>query len=212
MDVLAGIEAAVHTLDELGTIDPLRVGLIGWSRTGLHVSYAVTFSDIPFAAATIADSTSIGLTTYMRLFGSQAPGVFMLERAVGAPFWGESRSLWLEKAPNLNAHRVRTPLRIESYGVYLNDYWDMYTLLKRHRRPVEMFHIPIGSHNLQRPLARYASQQGNVDWFGFWLMGHEDPDPEKAAQYDRWRKLRDQYCIKLAEENVQELPWYCEAA
>jgi hypothetical protein len=28
-----------------------------------------------------------------------------------------------------------------------------------------------------------------VDWFDFWLNGHEDPDPEKADQYRRWRGL-----------------------
>ncbi len=189
---VAAYEGAVRALDELGTIDPLRVGLIGFSRTGMHVSYAMTFSEITFAAATIADSTSIGLTTYMQQFGRSAPGMFGTEGAIGAPFWGEDRHLWLEKAPNLNAHRVRTPLRIESYGVYLNPYWDMYTTLKRHHRPVEMFHIPIATHNLQRPLARYASQQGNVDWFAFWLTGYEDPDPSKSEQYRRWRVLRQQ--------------------
>jgi hypothetical protein len=30
-----------------------------------------------------------------------------------------------------------------------------------------------------------------VDWFDFWLNSHEDPDPSKAEQYSRWRKLRD---------------------
>lgn len=206
----AGFDGAVRALDERGLIDPRRVGLIGWSRTGLHVSYAVTFSEHIFTAATIADSTSIGLTTYMQMFGMSAPGMFGIEKAVGAPFWAEDRSLWLDKAPNLNAHRVRTALRFESYGTYLNPYWDLYTTLKRHYRPAEMFHIPVASHNLQRPLARYGSQQGNVDWFAFWLKGYEDPDPEKAAQYDRWRSMRDRYCVILAEEGEQNSPWYCD--
>jgi hypothetical protein len=34
------------------------------------------------------------------------------------------------------------------------------------------------------------SQQGNVDWFCFWIKGEEDPDPAKAEQYARWRELR----------------------
>jgi hypothetical protein len=29
-----------------------------------------------------------------------------------------------------------------------------------------------------------------VDWFCFWLKGEEDPDPDKAEQYKRWRELR----------------------
>jgi hypothetical protein len=37
-----------------------------------------------------------------------------------------------------------------------------------------------------------ASEQGDVDWFDFWLRGHEDPDPAKAEQYARWREMRKQ--------------------
>ena len=187
---IAGFEGAVYALDELGVIDPRRVGLIGFSRTGLHVSYAVAFSKIQFAAATIADSTSAGYLTHIYNFGVPFPGMINDESQIGAPFWGEGREVWLENSPNLNAHRVYTPLRLEHYGISNNPYWDMFALLKRNRRPVEMIHIPLAHHVLQRPQARYTSQQGNVDWFAFWLKGYEDPDPSKAQQYERWRKLR----------------------
>ena len=116
-----------------------------------------------------------------------------LERLIGAPFWGEHRELWFERSPNLNAHRVHTPLRFETYGVYLNPYWDMFALMQRHGRPTEMIQIPLAFHVLQRPQARYTSQQGNVDWFAFWLLGYEDPDPAKAEQYDRWRSMRTRW-------------------
>jgi hypothetical protein len=44
-----------------------------------------------------------------------------------------------------------------------------------------------------------ASQQGNVDWFRFWLVGEEDPDPTKAktvcalarAEEDAGRQLQE---------------------
>jgi hypothetical protein len=49
-----------------------------------------------------------------------------------------------------------------------------------------------GVHVLQKPWDRMISQGGNVDWFDFWLNHHEDPDSSKAAQYARWRTLRDQ--------------------
>jgi len=34
-----------------------------------------------------------------------------------------------------------------------------------------------------------ASEQGDVDWFKFWLKGEEDSDPAKATQYELWRHL-----------------------
>jgi hypothetical protein len=29
-----------------------------------------------------------------------------------------------------------------------------------------------------------------IDWFAFWLLGREDPDPAKANQYARWHQLQ----------------------
>jgi len=46
-----------------------------------------------------------------------------------------------------------------------------------------------------------------VDWFSFWLKGEEDPDPAKAEQYKRWRKLRQQHeadLMKKSPEKKQE--------
>ena len=63
-------------------------------------------------------------------------------------------------------------------------------------KPVDLIYIPGAQHILQKPLDRFASQQGNVDWFRFWLKGEEDPSPAKADQYKRWRELR-----KAQEEN-----------
>jgi len=42
-----------------------------------------------------------------------------------------------------------------------------------------------------------VSQQGNVDWFVFWLKGEEDPASGKREQYARWRKLRDAATINV---------------
>jgi hypothetical protein len=34
------------------------------------------------------------------------------------------------------------------------------------------------------------SQQTAVDWFDFWLNGHEDLNTEDAGQYEKWRMLQ----------------------
>jgi hypothetical protein len=54
-----------------------------------------------------------------------------------------------------------------------------------------------------------TSQEGKVDWFCFWLKGEEDPDPEKAEQYKRWRELRklqEENDKKAAEEKSKQIP------
>jgi hypothetical protein len=62
-----------------------------------------------------------------------------------------------------------------------------------------MIVLPHAPHLLVKPWERMVSQQGDVDWFTFWLQGYEDPDPAKRDQYTRWEHLRD---LQNAEEKA----------
>jgi len=57
-------------------------------------------------------------------------------------------------------------------------------------KPVDLLYFRGGAHVLAQPQERRISQEMNVDWYDFWLNGHEDPDPAKRAQYTRWLALR----------------------
>lgn len=91
------------------------------------------------------------------------------------------------------------PVRVECYGGGVIECWEWYSVLTHLGRPVDLIYLPDGTHILVKPWERLTSQQGNVDWFRFWLKGEEDPDPTKADQYTRWRDLR-----KLQEENEKK--------
>jgi hypothetical protein len=104
---------------------------------------------------------------------------------------------WEARSPGFNLSRVRTPLRIVApHRSSVLSEWEWFAGLSLLGKPVEMIAIEDGVHVLQRPRDRMISQEGNVDWFDFWLNGHEDPDPTKSEQYARWRNLR-----KLQEAN-----------
>jgi hypothetical protein len=109
----------------------------------------------------------------------------------GTPF-GDGLKRWTEHAPGFHLDRIRTPLRIEAItpGGILEE-WGIYASLLKQTKAVDLVYFPNGQHILQKPLDRLASQQGNVDWFRFWLKDEEDPDPGKAKQYARWRELRE---------------------
>jgi len=62
-----------------------------------------------------------------------------------------------------------------------------------------MIYIPDGQHELEKPWDRIIAQQGNADWFCFWLMGEEDPSPAKVEQYSRWHELRKRQHANEAE-------------
>ena len=100
---------------------------------------------------------------------------------------------WLKNSPGFNLGRVRAPIRLESHGpdsVLLQ--WEWFSGLSHLQKPVELLYLPEADHITVKPWERMASQQGDVDWFCFWLKGDEDPDPSKADQYTRWRELREQ--------------------
>jgi hypothetical protein len=190
---LAMTEGAIAALNREGLIDRHRVGLIGFSHEGMHVQYAITFSKYPIAAATIADSIQMGPMTYYLLYGNPYPaGMLSMEGKdmLGVPLWGAGVRQWVDRAPSFHTDRIRSPLRIEHHGTHVPCTWATFVSLKHHRRPVEMIHLPDNAHILERPLARYVSEEGDVDWFAFWLKGEESADPSKQAQYKRWEALR----------------------
>ena len=67
--------------------------------------------------------------------------------------------------------------------------WEWFEGLTLLGKPVDMVMMQDGTHVLQKPWQRIVSQQGNVDWFDFWLTGHEDLNPRKREQYARWHRL-----------------------
>ncbi len=198
---VAAFEGAIVYLDTKGVVDRRRVGLIGFSRTGLYVRYALTHSDYHFAAASVMDSNDGGYFQYLAVSNAVPGWPEYMEGINGAAPFGEGLRKWMELSPGFSADRVQTPFRIVSprSGISVLMEWEWFAALTRLGKPVELVMLEDGEHILQKPWDRMVSQQGNVDWFDFWLNGHEDPDPTKAEQYARWRELR-----KLQEENEKK--------
>jgi acetyl esterase/lipase len=65
--------------------------------------------------------------------------------------------------------------------------------LRQAGNPSELVYYPNETHLFHQPRHQLTAMQENIDWFDFWLLGKEDPDPAKAAQYQRWRAMREQW-------------------
>jgi hypothetical protein len=191
-DNLDGFQGAIEQLVSGGLVDRGRVGVIGFSRTCFHVLYALTQSPRLFAAASITDGVNFGYVEYV--FSNGGDDYRTTAEAIeGGPPLGHNLVDWIQRTPTFNLDRVEAPLLISALerGTLLSE-WEPYSMLYRQNKPVEMLwwwkeNTP---HVLIQPAQRYASQQSAVDWFDFWLNGHEDKDPAKAEQYIRWRQLR----------------------
>lgn len=156
------------------------------------MKYALTHGARHFAAASISDGVDGGYFQYLAAGGPANIGYMIgMEGVNGGLPWGAGRRMWQQRSPGSNVYKNTTPVRIiaENPTVALWE-WEWFAALSRLRKPVEMVLMKDGEHVLQRPWERMISQQGNVDWFRFWLQHYEDPDAAKAEQYQRWRDLR----------------------
>jgi dipeptidyl aminopeptidase/acylaminoacyl peptidase len=197
-----GYGRAVDELAAEGLIDPSKVGLVGFSWTCWYVETALIHDPGRYRAATIADGLDNSYLQY-HLWGAGSPAIEKQAELIndGKPIAGEGLANWIDAAPGFHLDKVRTPLRIEAIGpMSVLGEWEIYSSLEQQGKPVDLIYNPNGQHILQKPLDRLASQQGNVDWFRFWLQGWEDPTPETSSQYERWRRLRME-CTPAAQDD-----------
>jgi dipeptidyl aminopeptidase/acylaminoacyl peptidase len=190
---MSSYEGAIDYLDDRGLIDRDRVGIIGFSRTSFYVKFALVHSKYKFAAASVADGFDVGYFQQVA-FSNAALGLSSeAERMIGALPFGQGLSSWLKLSPGFNLDKIRTPLRIEALGSgSLLGEWEWFAGLSRLWKAVDLIYQPEADHIIEKPWERLVSQQGNVDWFSFWLKGEEDPAPAKTEQYAYWHKLRNE--------------------
>ena len=189
----AAIEGAIDYLDRRAFVDRQRVGVIGFSRTCLFVKFALTHSSYHFAAATVTDGVDGGYFQYLQAVNVNPSWAreFYEGTNGGNPFGPHIKS-WIDRSPGFNLAHLNTPLLITALNPEsLLMEWEWFAGSYRLGKPVEMTYLQDGQHALEKPSDRIASQGRTVDWFDFWLNGHEDRDSTGAEQYQRWEKLCD---------------------
>lgn len=189
---LEGYRSAIQSLSDAGLVDPQKVGVVGFSFTCWYAINALVKDPKLFAAATIADGIDYSYLQYI-LFG---PGPALVHEQMdrirgGSPF-GSAQENWFRDAPGFHLNQVEAPVRIEAINpASVLQEWELYSSLFMQHKPVDLIYFPEGTHVHERPLERYASQQGNVDWLRFWLQDYEDPAPAERAQYRRWEAMKE---------------------
>jgi hypothetical protein len=190
---LEGYRSAIERLSNDGLIDPRKVGMVGFSWTCWYVENALIKEPKLFAAATVADGVIHSYMDYLVAGVSNPTIQEQDDRIIGARPFGSGLEQWMQMAPGFNLDKVQTPLRIEAMApMSILEEWEIYSSLRMQGKPVDLIYFPFGTHIHQKPLERFESQQGDVDWFRFWLEGYEDLDPAKRPEYKRWEKLREQ--------------------
>lgn len=211
-----GVLGLIRALVAEGLADRDRIGIMGWSSTGERVLHTLTFSDAPLRSASLLDGDANTLFSYTVTYGASDTILLRKERTNGGEPFGAGLERWLRNDPAMHTACITAAVRIETYGPWVKNNWDVHALLRRQFKPVEMLVLPGGSHGLLRPAERMLSLQGNVDWHRFWLLGEQRTVPGRPgetedmlrAQYQRWtqmvelqrgRDTRPAGCVRFSE-------------
>jgi dienelactone hydrolase len=184
--------AAIDQLTAEGVIDPKRVGITGYSYTGLLVTTAIVRAPNRFAAAAMADTDPGTLWGHSTYVDEGTMSHLSANLVAGALPYGDGLKTWLDRVAALSSEKIRAPVLYTAADPWhLMAFWELYASLRDQGKPVELQYFRSGQHSIRKPLQRWAHEEMLVDWFDFWLNDHEDPDTSKAEQYGRWHKLRE---------------------
>ncbi|MES2209128.1 MAG: S9 family peptidase [Chloroflexota bacterium] len=167
-DVIAGVDALVAD----GLADPDRLGVTGGSYGGYLTTWIVAH-DHRFRAAmtcrSVADLSMLMLT-------GDLGGTDWAKMELGAYPW-EDPDLYRDLSPLTHAPNIRTPLLIQhaeqDLRTTIGQAEALFSVLRKHRRPVRMMRVPGESHELTRsgtPFRRAENLIQVRDWFAHFLV------------------------------------------
>src|ERR1700739_33688 len=203
-------DSAVAMLDARGLIDKNEVGIIGFSRTGWYTEFILSHSATHYRAATVADNVEYSLGEYWLRHDTAT--IRTWDAMDGGPPCGATLTNWIKYSISFDLDQIHTPILMEEMGDkqpaftdplapprLLAETFELFTGLNRLHRPVELYFYPNEDHSPDHPLARLSTLERNLDWYRFWLQGHETPAPDDPDRYVRWREL-----LKLQNENERK--------
>lgn len=181
-DVLS-FEDAIKELAAEGLVDADRVGIAGYSFGSQTVNVTMTQSKM-FRAASSGDGGYlephgyfVATRSYRQIFG-------------GSPFDPAAVPNYQRLSPTFRAAKAAGPV-LQQVASGSASQLALHVALREAGVPSELVYYPNESHLFHQPKHRLAAMRENIDWFDFWLLGKEDPDPAKARQYRRWQAMRE---------------------
>lgn len=197
-----GVKSAIANLQNLGVIDEKKIGLVGYSALGSFVFNSIIFPDYELAAAVIADALSPSPGGYASTFSSPPPGMLTQELlACNSLPWGDTQGEWLKRNPYFHIDRMNTPLLLKEYTPVISQWWDVYTGLKRLKKPVDFYMYTRGGHPPLHMATITEAQEQVRDWFDFWLNGKENGDEGRKEEYAIWRGIRESRSLLSVQKN-----------
>jgi hypothetical protein len=181
---LEAVRTLVDSLDDLGVIDPRRVGMAGLSFGSEVTMWTAMNSNLLAAAAIASTQAEPAYYWHNAVRGRSQPEQMRRIWGLGAP--EETPEEWRRQSPALNVQRLTAPLLLQLPEQEARSVIELYARLTNSTTPSEMYVFPDAAHIKVQPRQRLSAHRRYLDWFRYWLEGYTDPDPAKADQYRRW--------------------------
>lgn len=182
---LDALQTGIAHVAGLGEADPARVGVTGLSDGAETALFALIHCRCA-AAFAVSGGFHDPISLYLNDERSRRD---MRQDGRGEIGFGEG-SVWATLSPALNAGQIRTPVLAQVADRELLFAVQSERLLRAAGAPFDLYVFENEYHVKWQPRHRAAIYARNLDWFSFWLMGEEDPDPGKQEAYARWREWR----------------------
>ncbi|MDY6947253.1 MAG: Atxe2 family lasso peptide isopeptidase [Pseudomonadota bacterium] len=185
------MESTLRALDVVtarGFIDERRVGIGGVSHGSFVPLYMVLKHDR--LAAVSVSSAGWGQWEYYQATRSgkhaavAAYNWLVKPEGAGLDFWKR-----IDLADNVDS--IEAPILIQGSASEMYGQVRLMNHMAEAGKPYDAYVFTDETHIKWQPAHLRAIGIRNLDWFRFWLQDYADPDPVKAAQFQRWRKLRE---------------------
>lgn len=184
---VTGVTEVIDLLAAAARIDRTKVGMGGLSF-GSEVALWTAIQTDVLAAVSV---TSPSVEPNYHLFNTLRSDAFFEEMrkswGLGSP--SETPERWQALSPAHQVERIEAPVLFQMpEQEYLYALGVSLPLVRTGRADLYVF--PNETHQKFQPRHKLAAYERNLDWFRFWLQGHEDAHPSKAQQYSHWRQMR----------------------
>lgn len=183
-DAVAGMEAALKSVVEVGTGDPDKTAIAGFSRGSQVVNLVMTQSKM-FKVGSSGEGGYLNAGAYWE-WG--AAGIRAQYRTLfgGSPYDPDALKNYRAFSPSFRAREFAGPLLQQAAAEAAGSSLELYELLQDFGIPTELVFYRHEAHVFYQPRHRVSAMKLNIDWFDYWLLGKRNSDPSMKDRYERW--------------------------
>lgn len=173
---LRDFDAAIDRLDELGMIDPDRLGTLGWSNGAILSTALIARGDERFKAASCGAGGGEWISNWAgSRFGDGGFGQYWFKDPIQNPEYFTDPAI----APFYNSEKVVTPTIFygcdKDKNVTLSMTLNTFRGIQKHgNAPVKMLIFPDEEHMLASPAHMKRKLEEDYAWFDRYLFGEGD--------------------------------------